>query len=159
MKLMTATIKSRVLVREEKGMGSVSMKRLVFCGMGAGIAYLILNVSPLSVCSIPALFVAFVSLIYLSGNRYGIARYQWLLLTARGRLLLNAYRVPDSWSARLCELLNLNVRITVIHGVDLFAGGNSALMPDDMAGIEILQTDVATGGYEILSDEDVLEVL
>jgi len=155
---MTATIKSRVLVREEKGMGGVSMKRLVFCGMGAGIAYLVINLSSLSVCSIPALFVSFALLIYLSGNRYGVARYQWLLLTARGRLLLTAYRYPAGLVAKVCDLLQLNVRITVIHGMDLFAGGNSALMDSDMTGIEILHTDFATGGYEVLSDEDILEV-
>jgi len=56
---MTATVKSRVLVREEKGMGGVSMKRLVFCGMGAGMLYMLVNLSRLSNLSIPALFVSF----------------------------------------------------------------------------------------------------
>ena len=156
---MTATIKSRVLVREEKGMGGVSMKRLVFCGMGAGIAYLIINLSPLAVCSIPALFVMFILLIYMSGNRYGVARYEWLLLTGRGRLLLSAYHEPTGFAAQLCATFQLATAITVIDGLDLFASGNSALTDSAMTGIEILHSEWDDGGYEVLSDKAILEAL
>lgn len=150
---MTATIKSRVLVREEKGMGGVSMKRLVFCGLGAGMAYFVVNLSPLHMCSLPTLFVGFVLLIYLSGRRYGVARSAWLVLVWRGRLLLDAYREPSGLSAQFCRLSNLTTEGLLISGGDLLRG-TSGVRDVDLSGVEILVGE--TDGFEILADDEVM---
>jgi len=145
---MTATVKSRVLVREEKGMGGVSMKRLVFCGMGAGMLYMLVNLSPLSHLSIPVLFIAFALGVYLTGQTYGIARYRWWLLNGRGRLLLHLYRHPTGLLAQILD--GFDVGQALIHGADLFRAAQTA---DDLfGGVQILDSD-AEGGFEILADD------
>lgn len=142
---MTATIKSRVLVREEKGFGGVSMKRLIGCGMVAGLSYLLINLSPLSSLSLPILLIAFVLAIVMTGQRYGVARYRWLLLGLEARLLLNAQRHPSGWLAQLCEVLQRDDHQLTVRSTELFRtiqNGDDA----DFAGIAILDSDALDAG-------------
>lgn len=156
---MTATMKSRVLTREEKGIGGVSMKRLIFCGMGGGMVYFILNLSPLSMCSLPSLLVMFIILIIASGQRQGIPRYQWLLLTLKARTLLTAYHQPSGLTAQLIEQLDVPVGKLQIHSGDLFVG--TMQTETDLSGIQILSHDRHDAvGFEVLShDEIMVEVI
>jgi hypothetical protein len=156
---MTATMKSRVLTREEKGIGGVSMKRLIFCGMGGGVVYFILNLSPLSMCSLPSLLVVFVTLIMASGQRHGISRYQWLLLTLQGRTLLHADQHPTGLTRQWLNQFDMPIDNLHIHGGDLFVG--ATLSDTDLSGIQILNNDQPDAfEFEVLhSDEIPVEVI
>ena len=149
---MTATFKSRVLIREEKGFAGISMKRLIFCAMGAGLIYMLLRLTPLQALSIPVLIVVFLLLIVFSGTRYGVARYAWLLHSWRGRLLLDAHNDPHSSAASLCHLLDIAPGAATIHAADLFQ--LAVEQEQDLSGMQILHDDALTG-YEILSADDI----
>lgn len=153
---MAATIKSRVLVREEKGMGGISMKRLVFCGMGAGMTYFIINLSPLRDLSIPSLILLFCLLVFLSGSRYGLARYQWILLNTQGRLLLHLSWHPSSLFAQLFATFKIQMAGIDIYGLDLFKATDHSGLESELMGIEILDTDALTaGGFQLLSQDGI----
>lgn len=154
---MTATIKSRVLTREEKGIGGISMKRLIFCGMGGGIIYLVLNLSPLSMCSLPMLLFVFITLLIASGQRYGIPRYLWIQLTIKGRMLLT--QNPNGLIESVRQQLNLTATQSTVHSHEIFVGAHSTTT--DLSGIQILNHDRDDAvGFEILSDDNIhVEVL
>ena len=99
---MVARMKSRVLVREEKAIGTVTMKRIMICGMGAGIAYYAAQFL-MRICSLPALIGMFIVMLYATGDRYGVARYRWLWHGWRGRMLLTANQYPSGMTARFCS--------------------------------------------------------
>ena len=83
---MVARMKSRVLVREEKAIGTLTMKRIMICGMGAGVAYYAAQFL-VPICSLPVLIVAFIAMLYATGNRYGVTRFRWIIDGWRGRHL------------------------------------------------------------------------
>ncbi len=116
---MVATLKTRVLSREEKGIGPVSMKRLIFSGMGAGIVFMIVRVTPLNLCGIPALLVGFVFFLVMSGDKQGVPRYRYLWMTWRGNFILGAAR--GGWSARIANWFSLDVAVTRLYGSTLFS--------------------------------------
>jgi hypothetical protein len=154
---MAAHLKSRVLHREEKGFGAVSMKRMIFSFMGSGFVFFALRFTPLAGLTIPLTLISLGLFFYYSGDRYGVPRYQWIFVNWRGSLLLNARKNPRGLSAMLCKSAKWDVSKTVLNGADVFAAvefGN-----DDWSGIEILESDdFDDGGFEILSDDDVIIV-
>jgi len=152
---MSERIKSRVLVREEKGIGSISLKRIIFSGLGAGFLFNIMNLTPLRAISFPMVFILFFSFIILSGNRFGIPLYLWFWKSWQGRLLLAARRSPQSLAAWLCKQLNWDIHDLTLDGNHLFAVGVSQL--DDWEGIELLDDDnLDAGGFEIMGDDIIV---
>ncbi len=152
---MVARIKSRVLVREEKGGGPVSMKRIMACGMGAGMFYFVSTLLVPAV-SLPVLLVGFASMIYATGDRYGLPRYRWVAAGRRAAWLLSAQRHSSGLAAVLCGWLNWDVSVVLVDGDRLYSG--SGVVDDGgLAGIEFLDSDALdAGGFEVLSEEEVL---
>jgi hypothetical protein len=122
---MAAQFKSNVRLREEKGLGSVSMKRLIFCGVGAVLAFMLLRFTPLASVALPALVVIFIALLILSGARGGLPLWQRLLLGWRGLLVLHAARHPRGWGAQIASALNLDPSIARLRSARLFTGRGS----------------------------------
>ncbi len=150
---MVATLKSRVLVREEKGVGSVSMKRIIFCAMGAGMFYFASQLTPLRSMSLLVLLTAFIFLIIISGQTYGVPRYIWWAARWRGRLLLAAYRSPDGLSGQVCRLVDWEAETVVADGAAFFQA--SGEVEEDWAGITFYTSDaLVAGGVEFLLDDD-----
>ncbi len=118
---MAAQFKSNIRLREEKGFGSVSMKRLIFCGVGAVLVFMLLRLTPLASASLPLMVVIFVLLLLLSGMRGGLPLWQRLLLGWRGRLLLLAWEQPQGGWAQFASGLNIDPCQARIQGEQLFA--------------------------------------
>lgn len=118
---MAAQFKSNVRLREEKGFGSVSMKRLIFCGVGAVLAFMVLRLTPLANVSLPALAVIFIVLLILSGSRGGLPVWQRLLLGWRGTLVLLAMRHPNGLGAQAAAALNLDPGAAQLHSARLYS--------------------------------------
>jgi hypothetical protein len=151
---MVARMKSRVLVREEKAIGTVTMKRIMICGMGAGIAYYVAQFL-MPICSLPTLIVMFVIMLYATGDRYGVARYRWLLDGWHGKLLLQAYRHRNGITAKMCVAFDWDVSVVIARGDKLYAVDNRP--DDDWSGIQILETDDPdAGGLEMVSDDTII---
>jgi hypothetical protein len=149
---MVARMKSRVLVREEKAMGTVTMKRIMICGMGAGVAYYTAQFL-VPICSLPTLIVAFIAMLYATGNRYGVTRFRWIIDGWRGRLLINARRHPAGISAKMCTGFGWDASVVVIHGDKLYA--TKGRVDNDWSGIQIMDSDDPDGGsFELLGDGD-----
>jgi hypothetical protein len=151
---MVARMKSRVLVREEKAIGTLTMKRIMICGMGAGIAYYAAQFL-MPICSLPTLIVMFVVMLYATGNRYGVSRYRWLLDGWRGKILLQARRRRNGFSAKMCIAFGWDTSVVIAHGDKLYAVDDRP--DDDWSGIQILETDDPdAGGLEMVSDDTVI---
>lgn len=110
---MAAQFKSNVRLREEKGIGSVSMKRLIFCGVGAVLVFMVLRFTFLSNVALLMLVVVFAFLLILTGSRGGLPLWQRLLLGFRGGVVLAAARNPHGIAAQLAQMLNLDP--SVVH--------------------------------------------
>lgn len=148
---MVARMKSRVLVREEKAIGTVTMKRIMICGMGAGLAYYAAQFL-VPICSLPTLIVAFIGMLYATGDRYGVARYRWIKDGWHGRLLLTANQYPSGLTARFCSWLGWDATVVLARGDKLYAADTRP--DDDWAGIQIVEADNPdAGGFELLSDD------
>lgn len=127
---MAAQFKSNIRLREEKGVGSVSMKRLIFCGVGAVLIFMVLRFTPLAGLSLPALVVSFVILLILSGARGGLPLWQRLLLGWRGILLLRAARHPGGLAAQMAAALSLDPTRAHLRGPHLFADRHQTTSSD-----------------------------
>ncbi|MBZ0283448.1 MAG: hypothetical protein K8L97_22120 [Anaerolineae bacterium] len=118
---MAAQFKSNVRLREEKGFGSVSMKRLIFCGVGAVLIFMVLRLTPLSGIALPALVGVFAALLTLSGSRGGLPLWQHILLGWRGSIVLLAAKDSTRLGGQLATLLNLDTSAAQVHGGEVFA--------------------------------------
>lgn len=127
---MAAQFKSNVRRREEKGFGSVSMKRLIFCGVGAVLVFMTLRLTPLAWLSLPALVGVFAALLILSGPRGGLPLWQRILLGWRGSLVLAAVKRPGGLAAQLAQGLSLNPEIARLRGERVFAVQTTSLDDD-----------------------------
>lgn len=117
---MAAQFKSNVRLREEKGFGSISMKRLIFSGVGAVFIFMGSRMTPLAAFALPILVISFGVLLMLSGSRGGIPLWQRLLLGWRARLLLAAHDDPDGLASQLVVALNLRPSDTRLQAKRLF---------------------------------------
>lgn len=153
---MTAQLKSRVLVREEKGFGAVSMKRMIFSFMGSGFVFFLMRLTPFARLNIPITLLSMVIFFYFTGDRYGIPRWRWILINWRGSLLLHARKHPTSTAGHLCKALKWDAyQAVVLKGSEIFA--SAGVLQDDWSGLEILDTDdLDAGGFEVLHDDVLL---
>ncbi len=154
---MTAQLKSRVLVREEKGFGAVSMKRMIFSFMGSGFVFFAMRLTPFARLNIPVTLLSMVIFFYFTGDRYGLPRWRWMLMNWRGHLLVQARKHPTHFTGQLCKILKWDAHhAVVLKGAEIFA--SAGVLQDDWSGLEILDTDdLEAGGFEVLAD-DVLVV-
>jgi hypothetical protein len=147
---MVARMKSRVLVREEKAFATVTMKRIMICGMGAGVSYYTAQFL-VPICSLPTLIVAFMAMLYATGNRYGVSRFRWIIDGWRGRLLINARRQSTGVSTKICSGFGWDASVVVVNGSKLYV--SKSHVDDDWSGIQIMDSDDPdAGGFEVLGD-------
>lgn len=128
---MAAQFKSNVRLREEKGFGSVSMKRLIFCGVGAVLVFMVLRFTPLSGIALPLLLVVFALLLILTGARGGLPLWQRLLLGLRGGIVLAAARNPRGLSAQLAQMLNLDPAVAHLSQGTVFKSKQTTAVDAD----------------------------
>lgn len=153
---MAAQFKSNVRRREEKGFGSVSMKRLIFCGVGAVLVFMTLRLTPLAGLSLPAMVGVFAALLILSGPRGGLPLWQRILLGWRGSLVLAAVKRPGGLAAQLAQGLSLNLEVARLRGERVFAMQTTSL--DDDPGewtlfATLAEYDRDRGGLRLLELE------
>ncbi|MCB9460182.1 MAG: hypothetical protein H6670_11080 [Anaerolineaceae bacterium] len=117
---MAAQFKSNVRLREEKGFGSISMKRLIFSGTGAVFLFMGSRMTPFSSLSLPILLISFVALLMLSGSRGGLPLWQRLMLGWRARLMLAAAEHPTGAASQIVLALNLDAAETHLKSTDIF---------------------------------------
>jgi len=141
---MAAHFKSNVRLREEKGFGSISMKRLIFCGVGAVLIFMLLRLTPLAGPSLPALVGVFTALLILSGARGGLPLWQRVLLGWRGGIVLRAAKRRDGLGAQLAQALSLNPEVVHLRGEHLF-----------VASMQIIDGD--PGEWTLFASLDELE--
>jgi len=117
---MAAQFKSNVRRREEKGFGSVSMKRLIFCGVGAVLVFMVLRFTPLAPISLPLLVGVFALLLLLTAPCGGLPLWQRLLLGLRAGVILAAAHHPTGIAALLAKALNFDPSVVHLHHRRLF---------------------------------------
>jgi hypothetical protein len=140
---MTATIKSHVLRRDEKGMFGVPFKRILLVLMAGGMSYSVLKLFMGEIAWVVAIGVAVATLV-LSAPHGGIPRYQRLIFGIRSNLMIGAHHSPDGLAGHICQLLDLPVdEVVVLDGEQLFK------MPD----IEV-DDENALNEWEFFSSPD-----
>lgn len=117
---MVAEFKSHTLSRDEKGFAGVPFKRLMLAGVGGGIVYT-LGKFVLPDWAIPLGAGVGMLLIVLSAPRGGIPRWQRLLYSVRGALMLASIQQPESLRGRLARFLELPTDLVRLEGKTLFA--------------------------------------
>ncbi len=116
---MVAEFKSHTLSRDEKGFAGVPFKRLMLAGVGGGISYTLGKfvfpdwAIPLGV-GVGALLIVF------SAPRGGIPRWQRLLYSVRGNLMLASIQQPESLRGQLARFLELPTHLVRLEGSTLF---------------------------------------
>ncbi|MCA9881997.1 MAG: hypothetical protein KC546_08620 [Anaerolineae bacterium] len=128
---MAAQFKSNVRLREEKGFGSISMKRLIFSGTGAVFLFMGSRMTPFASMSLPILVGCFILLLVLSGSRGGLPLWQRLVLGWRARLLLVASEHPTGAASQIVLALNLNANDTHLRSSDVFQNQKTVLRSKD----------------------------
>ena len=145
------TLKSRVLVREEKGIGSLTMKRLIFSSMFAGFVFLLARLA-VGGWAVPIFILTLIGTLYGTGERYGIPRYAYLAYYGYACLTLTAAQHPNGWAARLFRLAQRRPDGVFVSGAQLFRG--VAVAEEDWSDWEIVADSdhLADGGLQIVAD-------
>lgn len=149
---MAARLKSSVLRREEKGIGSISMARLIVSGMMGGAIFMGMQLLGIPLLMIPAGLVTFIAGLILTAPRHGIPLYRHLQMTLLTRLMLIAQADPDSIAAAIVKFIgvqvdSLSLDTSIVLSAPLVYDENGTL--DDW---EILPDSDHESGFEIISD-------
>jgi hypothetical protein len=145
-------IKSRVLIREEKGIGTMTMKRLIFSSMFAGFVFMVARMA-VGGWAIPIFIVTLIITLYFTGERYGIPRYRYLSFYWYSRLTLTAFHNPDGLTARLFRLFKQSPDGVLVNGSQVFSG--VTVVDDDWSEWEIVTDSdhLDDGGLQIVTGE------
>lgn len=150
---MAERLKSRVLHREEKFMGTVTMSRFLACVLSTGASYFVLRLLGLGAINIIVSMLVFAGAVFLTGDRYGLMRYHWYLLQVRGQLLLDAHQQPQSLLAQIVQMLAIETHV-VVQGSQLFKTAD--MRDDDLSGFIVLDSDdLDASGFEVLGASDI----
>lgn len=149
---MAARLKSSVLRREEKGVGSISMARLMVSGMGGGAVFMGMQLIGIPLLMIPAGLVAFIFGLILTTPRHGIPLYLHLKLTLLTRLMLTARADENSIEAKITSLLGLPLDSLTLDTAEVLSA--PVLLEDEgsLDAWEILPDTVHETGFELVSD-------
>jgi hypothetical protein len=123
---MSATFKSHVLRRDEKGFAGIPFKRLLLGGCGGGLALVLVRVAWPDASLLLGIGVG-VGLLVLTAPRGGLPRWQRSLYGLRGRLLLARFHQPTGALGRLSELFGLPTHLVELDGGALFSANESAV--------------------------------
>jgi hypothetical protein len=151
MSMAVEMIKSRVLIREEKGIGSMTMKRLIFSSMFAGFIFMLARMA-VGGWAVPIFIVTLIITLYFTGERHGIPRYYYLVFYWYSRLTLTAFHNPDGWTARIFRLLKKSPDGVMVSGTQVFSG--VTVVDDDWSQWEIVADSdhLDDGGLQIVTD-------
>ncbi|MBE7511458.1 MAG: hypothetical protein HS103_01400 [Anaerolineales bacterium] len=116
---MVAEFKSHVLSRDEKGFMGVPFKRLMLAGVGGGMVYT-LGKFALPDVAIPVALLVGVLLVILTAPRGGIPRWQRLLYSVRGSLMLGAAQQPHSLTGSVGKLVEIPTDLARLDSAMLF---------------------------------------
>ncbi len=115
----SATFKSNVLLRDEKGFMGIPFKRLLLAGVSGGLMY---SVSKLfaPAWSIPLASACGIALLVMTSPRGGIPRWQRWLYRLRGNLMLAMVDQSDTLAANVGKFLELRSGLVLLDGARLF---------------------------------------
>jgi hypothetical protein len=154
---MAARLKSSVLRREERGIGSITMGRLIVSAMIGGLCFFAMRLLGLSILMIPMGIAAFVGSLVLTHPRHGIPLYLHLLITFRARLLVQALR-PRSWQAQVTRLLELKRDSLTLDTAQVLSVPAAVEDDGDLDAWEIVPDSAHAAGFEVVGDSLQLEV-
>ncbi len=123
---MSATFKSHVLRRDEKGFAGIPFKRLLLAGCGGGLSLVLARLAFPDASLLLGIGVS-LGLLVLTAPRGGLPRWQRGLYALRGRLLLARFDRPTGAMAWLSDLLGLPVDLVELDGGALFAADEAAV--------------------------------
>lgn len=155
---MAARLKSSVLRREERGIGSISMARLLVCGMGAMGTFM-----GLSFLQAPGLLMILMTLVGLVGGLVlthpvrAIPLYLHLLMTVRTRFLLDSQAQPHGWQAQVVGMLEMKSDTLTLDASQLLAAPEVFEETGTLDGWEIVLDSEALSGFEVVTDTLFLE--
>ncbi len=115
----SATFKSNVLLRDEKGFMGIPFKRLLLAGVSGGLMY---SASKLfaPTWSIPLAIGCAIALLIMTSPRGGIPRWQRWLYRLRGTLMLAMVDQSDSLAANIGKSLDLRPGLVLLDGAQVF---------------------------------------
>ncbi len=115
----SATFKSNVLLRDEKGFMGIPFKRLLLAGVCGGLMY---SASKLfaPAWSIPLAIACAIALLIMTSPRGGIPRWQRWLYRLRGNLMLAMVDQSDSLAANIGKFLELRSGLVLLDSAQLF---------------------------------------
>jgi hypothetical protein len=153
---MAARLKSSVLRREERGIGSITMGRLIACAMLGGLAFLGMRVVGIPILMIPGGLGGFVGALILTGLRHGIPLYRHLYITLRARLLVGALGAPDSWQGQMVGWLDGDPAALTLDTVKLLSAP-VVVEEGTLDEWEIVTDSGSTAGFEVVTDTFYME--
>jgi hypothetical protein len=153
---MGARLKSSVLRREERGIGSITMGRLIASAMLGGVGFMTMRLLGTGILMIPGGLVSFVLALVFTGQRHGIPLYRHLWITFRARLLLKAQQESASWQATLVIWLNFNPDGLTLDTVKLLSAPVT-LEEGTLDDWEIVPDSLSPSGFEVVTDTILIE--
>ena len=153
---MAARLKSSVLKREERGVGSITMGRLIVCAMLGGGAFMGMQLIRLRLLMIPAGLGGFILALFLTGLRHGIPLYRHLVIVLRARLLITALKDPSSWQGQVVTFLDVDTGLLTLDTVKLLSAP-VIVEEGTLNEWEIVLDSQTTEGFEVIFDPLSLE--
>lgn len=150
---MAERLKSRVLHREEKFMGTVTMSRFLACVLSGGATFFVLRLMDIGFFTILISGAVFIAAVIFTGDKFGLMRYQWWVLQIRAHLLLTAHRQPASLVAQLVHSLGIQSPV-MVRASQIFQQTRTS---EDLSGVIILDDDLDGEGFEVLSTASIHE--
>jgi hypothetical protein len=153
---MAARLKSSVLRREERGIGSITMGRLIACAMVGGLAFLGMRVVGIPILMIPGGLGGFVGALILTGLRHGIPLYRHLYITLKARLQVEALHDESSWQGQVVGWLNVDPQGLTLDTTKLLAAP-VVVEAGTLDEWEIVADSTSTSGFEVVTDTLYIE--
>jgi hypothetical protein len=153
---MAARLKSSVLKREERGVGSVTMGRLIACAMLGGASFMAMQLLGLRLLMIPGGLGGFIMALFLTSLRHGIPLYRHLTIILRARLMVAALTDAASWQGQTVSFFDLDPDTLRLDTVRLLAAP-AIVEEGTLDEWEIVADSRSTDGFEVVLDTLSLE--
>lgn len=125
---MTAYSRSNITQRAERAMGSITVKRMLMAGGGAGITLIVLGrMIPFQLALLTAVIVLTLALI-LSHPHEGIPRLLFFFLSLRALVAIGSIRYPSSTFFQLMQqVFQTNAQKALLRSAEIFQTAHSDL--------------------------------
>jgi hypothetical protein len=155
---MSARLKSSVLRREEKGIGSISMGRLILAGMFAGVCFFGMRLLGLNFLIIPAALAGFVGCLMVTHPRQGIPLYLYWSIILRSRLMLASENEQEGWMGQLGRFMEMRVEALTLDSTKLLSAPINPTEVGSLDEWEIVPDSVQMVGFEVVTESGHLEI-